>query len=284
MNKKGKQIIAVTMAIVAVMGTVSCFKFSTKAHSVINTSDVIKGEQMTKIKEDNIEEVEEVTVDEMKQELIGKGYDEEELEFLFVCEEIEKLNSEDNSDEEILLEIEKKADEFFEEQQSKLAVETGANLITEVAASAYNTWLCLTEAEKKLVVAYPSKALAVNASSSRATEMTITTFGINGLGDKSDGFRHALWNALMARDIGTKYAKKFADAHESGKTEADLAVVASDGFTEAEHTKMDLHNNEVGRSLVDEKENKKSLTDKELAIRTYGKLTNNPETGIYWLH
>jgi hypothetical protein len=52
---------------------------------------------------------------------------------------------------------------------------------------------------------------------------------------KQDAFRHALWNALNARDIGEGDAKKFANAHEATPKQPD------------EERKMDLHNNAVGR-------------------------------------
>lgn len=51
-----------------------------------------------------------------------------------------------------------------------------------------------------------------------------------------DAFRHALWNALMAKDLGTSYAKQWGDAHEYGSSGIDK--------------EMDLYNNDKGRTIV----------------------------------
>ena len=51
-----------------------------------------------------------------------------------------------------------------------------------------------------------------------------------------DAFRHALWNALMAKDLGASYAKQWGDAHEYGQSGID--------------PEMDLYNNSKGRTIV----------------------------------
>jgi hypothetical protein len=51
-----------------------------------------------------------------------------------------------------------------------------------------------------------------------------------------DALRHAMWNALMAQDIGPDEAKKFADAHE---WDSDSRI----------ETEMDFWNNRVGRKI-----------------------------------
>lgn len=55
-----------------------------------------------------------------------------------------------------------------------------------------------------------------------------------------DAFRHAYWNALMARKYGQDFASKYATAHEG--------VPGNPADREA----MDLHNNEVGRRITQE--------------------------------
>lgn len=65
-------------------------------------------------------------------------------------------------------------------------------------------WKDLSNDEKKLIVEHPNKALVGLAASNKATEYTIREFGINGLGDRSDAFRHTLWCALMSRDDGIR--------------------------------------------------------------------------------
>ena len=89
-------------------------------------------------------------------------------------------------------------------------------------------WNALTEAEKKLLIRYPLDALKVN-----------------GLGDRSDAFRHGIWNAEMTILIGAEKAELFATAHE----EKDTTGVEPDGHTKVEHKNMDLHNNNVGREI-----------------------------------
>lgn len=51
-----------------------------------------------------------------------------------------------------------------------------------------------------------------------------------------DAFRHSLWNALMAKDLGASYAKQWGDAHEYGQSGID--------------PEMDLYNNAKGRTIV----------------------------------
>ena len=76
----------------------------------------------------------------------------------------------------------------------------------------------------------------------------------------TDAFRHALWNALNARDAGMKKAKRFGDAHEADKGQPDV------------EREMDLHNNEVGRRIGAANPD---ATDKELAELVLKALENN---------
>lgn len=106
-------------------------------------------------------------------------------------------------------------------------------------------WNALTETEKKLLIRYPLAALKVNDAKNIATRQTERKFGHNGLGDRSDAFRHGIWNAEMTILIGAEKAELFATAHE----EKDTTGVESDGHTKLEHKNMDLHNNSVGREI-----------------------------------
>lgn len=106
-------------------------------------------------------------------------------------------------------------------------------------------WNALTETEKKLLIKYPFAALKVNDAKNIATRQTERKFGHNGLGDRSDAFRHGIWNAEMTILIGAEKAELFATAHE----EKDTTGVESDGHTKLEHKNMDLHNNSVGREI-----------------------------------
>ena len=106
-------------------------------------------------------------------------------------------------------------------------------------------WNALTETEKKLLIRYPLAALKGNDAKNIATRQTERKFGHNGLGDRSDAFRHGIWNAEMTILIGAEKAELFATAHE----EKDTTGVESDGHTKLEHKNMDLHNNSVGREI-----------------------------------
>lgn len=104
------------------------------------------------------------------------------------------------------------------------------------------------------------------------------------MGDASDGYRHAVWNALMTRDITRFWAKAYSTAHESGKSNKELEKKASDGYKEKLHRSMDLHNNEIGRNIINWYDTKINVSDNQLKKRVVKKMTNKKKTGIYWLH
>ncbi|TVY02150.1 DUF6973 domain-containing protein [Cohnella terricola] len=80
--------------------------------------------------------------------------------------------------------------------------------------------------------AYTAKSCADTAFEKAGTS------GYTGVEDgKQDAFRHAYWNVLMSRDIGTSQAKKVADIHEDYNPGTALA------------NEMDLWNNSVGRNI-----------------------------------
>ena len=72
-------------------------------------------------------------------------------------------------------------------------------------------WNALTEAEKKLLIRYPLDALKVNDAKNIATRQTERKFGHNGLGDRSDAFRHGIWNAEMTILIGGRKSRIICD-------------------------------------------------------------------------
>lgn len=78
-----------------------------------------------------------------------------------------------------------------------------------------------------------------------ATQYTTEKHGKSGHRDKSDAFRHAIWNVLIAKYTdGNKkdrveWARKFTNAHESG------SPAPTDNSLD---NLMDYHNNGVGRS------------------------------------
>ena len=113
--------------------------------------------------------------------------------------------------------------------------------------------------------------------------MTNKEFGYNGLGDKSDGFRHGTWNALLTRDISRAWAELYTTAHESGKSNEQLERRAADNFKEKDHRKMDLHNNAEGRDVIKWYDTILNVSNSDLKRRVKRKLTNK-KSDIYWLH
>ena len=137
-------------------------------------------------------------------------------------------------------------------------------------------WNVLTDSEKKLCVRYPFDALKVNTAKNIATSQTEAKFGFNGLGDRSDAFRHGIWNAEMTILIGKEKAELFATAHE----DKDVTGYESDGYPKTAHRDMDLHNNELGRHIGAENA---GVSEDEMADIIYREI-NSLSTQFIWLH
>lgn len=137
-------------------------------------------------------------------------------------------------------------------------------------------WNVLTDSEKKLCIRYPFDALKVNKAKNIATSQTEAKFGTNGLGNRSDAFRHGIWNAEMTVLIGKERAELFATAHE----DKDVTGTESDGYPKTAHRDMDLHNNEVGREIG---EKNKEASESEMADIIYQEIYS-ATTSFIWLH
>lgn len=137
-------------------------------------------------------------------------------------------------------------------------------------------WNSLTDSEKKLCIRYPFDALKVNTARNIATEQTDRKFGYSGLGDRSDAFRHGIWNAEMTVLIGKEKAELFATAHE----DKDVTGDESDGYPKTAHRDMDLHNNEVGRAIGEQNED---VSENEMANIIYQDIYSGT-TQFVWLH
>ena len=146
----------------------------------------------------------------------------------------------------------------------------------EDAKGIIDIWNALTESEKKLCISYQFDPLKVNTAKNIATNQTEIKFGRNGLGDKSDAFRHGIWNAEMTILIGKEKAELFATAHE----DKDVTGTEPDGFPKTAHRDMDLHNNEIGRNLG---EKNKDASEDEMAEIIYQDLYSET-TEFVWLH
>lgn len=137
-------------------------------------------------------------------------------------------------------------------------------------------WNALTDSEKRLCIRYPFDALKVNEAKNIATSQTEAKFGFNGLGDRSDAFRHGIWNAEMTVLIGKEKAELFATAHE----DKNVTGTESDGYPQTAHRDMDLHNNEVGRTIG---EKNGDVLEDEMTNIVYQEV-NSTTTQFIWLH
>ena len=137
-------------------------------------------------------------------------------------------------------------------------------------------WNALTDSEKNLCIRYPLDALKVNTAKNIATSQTEEKFGTNGLGDRSDAFRHGLWNAEMTVLIGKDKAELFATAHE----DKDVTGTESDGYPKTSHRDMDLHNNEIGRKIG---EKHSGASEDEMGDIVYNEVFSE-STQFIWLH
>ena len=172
--------------------------------------------------------------------------------------------------------------DFKNQNTTKTDAEIVGLITTDVNARSVETrgiadiWNALTESEKLLVVRYPFAALKVNDAKNIAVSQTEKKFGYSGLGDRSDAFRHGIWNAEMTIMIGTEKAELFATAHE----DKDTSGVESDGHTKEEHKNMDLHNNSIGRDIGQEKSD---LAEDQMADYIYEQIfiDNSP---FIWLN
>lgn len=132
----------------------------------------------------------------------------------------------------------------------------------DVERGIIDIWNALTDSEKKLCIRYPFDALKVNTAKNIATSQTEAKFGTNGLGNRSDAFRHGIWNAEMTVLIGKERAELFATAHE----DKDVTGTELDGYPKTAHRDMDLHNNKVGREIG---EKNKEASESEMADIIY---------------
>ena len=154
-----------------------------------------------------------------------------------------------------------------------------------LAGNYYQRFSMLSEAEQTLALNHPFAALKVHEAQESAEHYTNLIFGeavpfvtgeirsaSNCDGTIANAFKHAYWNALMARDIGPELAEKFANAHESvpvswGNEPYLLA-------TELEHSQMDFFYNELGRKSAD------SLSNDDLAYKVYSTIMQHTEKVI----
>lgn len=194
------------------------------------------------------------------QEAELNGFDEQQFENL--VDLVNELNRSIGDEQEVFDTLEDIANDEIENR----------SVFDEIG----DIWNALTDSEKKLLIKYPFDALKVNTAKNIATTQTNLKFGYNGLGDRSDAFRHGIWNAEMTILIGETKAELFATAHE----DKDTSGTEADGFSKEEHKIMDLHNNSIGRETG---RNNASLTEEEMAEIIYRNIYSEASAFV-WLH
>lgn len=209
------------------------------------------------------------SVKQVKIELKKNGYNDDELDIAYYLEKIEALKANGMKEKEIIEIIDREAEKESNEDSK-----------CELLYKMKRGWNNLNDIEKKLYVTHPWAALGVHAASQKAAKYTYQQFYFNGLGDKTDAFRHAVWCAIMARDIGVELAKAFSDAHENGYTEEELALLVQDGNTGYAHKYMDLYNNEIGLSIGAGE----YKSDEQIVELVKRQLTNIRGNGLIWLN
>ncbi|MBI3316760.1 MAG: hypothetical protein HYZ85_01980 [Candidatus Omnitrophica bacterium] len=135
------------------------------------------------------------------------------------------------------------------EQNPQQHTTSGENLINLLNRDAGVVYERLTEAEKSFVK-NPLNLPLIQKFRDDAVLAANIAADIYKFGDpqalhngRGDAFRHALWSALMAKSGGATKALEYSNAHE----EDPLQPLAE--------REMDLHNNTVGISIVQENPN-----------------------------
>lgn len=220
------------------------------------------------------------TFEEVEKTLKGKNFSINN-KFAALCKEIYYYRELNPSEEikEVVKHFNSKAG-LVEKPEKEILVKVSYGIVAN--ALSYNEWTTLTLTEKLLIAYDPVAALKTDAIKQTAFNWTSEKFGKNGLGDKSDGYRHAIWNALMTRDISGMWAELYATAHED-KSQEELQQKDLDGYYKYQHKEMDLHNNQVGRDQVAWYEIWPFLSDDTIKSRISVKLTNR-SSDIIWLH
>ncbi|MCD4680190.1 MAG: hypothetical protein K8S00_07365 [Bacteroidales bacterium] len=122
--------------------------------------------------------------------------------------------------------------------------------------------------EKKYAVLNFVDALYVKANRTKAVKMAQASGLPNPRDGEQDAFRHTIWNAMNARDIGADDAEPFATLHERGSNPANDP---NDPSYDPVAIEMDLYNNQVGREIG---EANPDATDEELAGLVLGSLNS----------
>ncbi len=223
------------------------------------------------------------TMEEVVQDLTARDY-QFDNDFFEICNQIFLYKKSNKiTDPKVVVQHFNKLSGLTEKSNfANKIVSLSSNSFAEAYSISYSSWTKLTTSEKLLVASNPVAALQTNAIQKKAFEYTTAKFGSNGLGDKSDGYRHGIWNALMTRDISRAWAEAIATAHED-RPQSELDAKQSDGYYGWQHKNMDLNNNKVGRGVIAWYEYSINCSDSTVKSRISAKLTNKSGE-IIWLH
>ena len=137
---------------------------------------------------------------------------------------------------------------FWKSQWDEVTDTTELNSINELSTDmswppewwteGWDKWDRLNDKEKEIILWDPQwyKVFDVEKNADIAMQQTVSEYGFQGKGDKSDAFRHAIWQALNVQSVGENFTRKWSDAHEYSTPPNE---VRTDLY-------MDVHNNDVG--------------------------------------
>lgn len=119
------------------------------------------------------------------------------------------------------------------------------------------TFFQLGAAEKWWVIKHPSAAVKSKKLTKEVLQLTDSVAKADSFpnlksGGEKDAFRHALWMALLTKEIGTKKALKLGVAHEkSNRKDFKKGRKEEGSIPDQKAERMDLFNNEMGAGIAD---------------------------------
>lgn len=131
-------------------------------------------------------------------------------------------------------------------------------LLFSLGVDAQNmTFFQLGFAEKWWVITHPSAAVKAKRLIKEVLDLTDSTAKVDSFpnlqsGGEKDAFRHALWMALLSKEIGAKKALKLGVAHEkTNRKDFKKGRKEEGAIPDLATEKMDLFNNKIGAQLAD---------------------------------
>lgn len=149
------------------------------------------------------------------------------------------------TEQEIAENIEAIADYYTKNLQYDLIIGLTANKNNLKSASYYGGASC--SREFWFLSTKPTAATQIKKAKEDAEKYTSELYGVNKGGDKSDAFRHIIWNTLIGKYYGGKkksvskgvdMAREFTNIHEDCNRKANQPEYDQE---------MDYHNNWIGR-------------------------------------